>query len=247
MVPAAIRANLGSVFGFGLAGLLPLVVVVLLLLHVGARRGPLRTAFVRDTASFACHSSGKLLVAAILVIPPALKVLASASRGRYADDSWVALLMVVFTTACYATSRRLVLTVLIAGLVVSVGSWGCRNNNPGNPRGISGNKRRLRLLIPGCGRCRCRPGDEPAEMNYAELMHTRLFALLGMTHTGIENDHPPFTRRHGTGDDRLDPRNPDRAVQYSHRGFSGTLPLGKRSNHHLAQRPDRRLRLLLRT
>ncbi|ALO67047.1 hypothetical protein AS189_11755 [Arthrobacter alpinus] len=47
--------------GAGVAGLLPWVVIVLLL--VGVRRRPLPTAFSRDTVSFAHRWPGKLLVA----------------------------------------------------------------------------------------------------------------------------------------------------------------------------------------
>ncbi len=50
-------------------------------------------------------------------------VLTSLRAGRYADNSWTALLMVAVLAAMYIVSRRLLLTVLVAGLVVSLASW----------------------------------------------------------------------------------------------------------------------------
>ena len=57
--------------------------------------------------------------------------------GRYADDSWQALLMIVVLAAGYLASRRLLLTVLIGAVTVAVVSWvlapnlaGTRNGDP---------------------------------------------------------------------------------------------------------------------
>lgn len=91
---------------------------------VGGRA--LRILLVRDTTWFAGGWMGKLLVGAILVAVPVAMVLVSVSGGRYgryADDSWKALLMLGVLGASYAASRRLVLTVLIGAVAVAVASW----------------------------------------------------------------------------------------------------------------------------
>ena len=85
--------------------------------------GSLRTAFGRDTESFARRWPGEVLVAGVLVAIPLWMAFASVRAGRYADDSWTALLMVMVLTVAYLVSRRLVLTVLVAGIVVAVTSW----------------------------------------------------------------------------------------------------------------------------
>ena len=87
---------------------------------------PVRALLLRDTASFAHGWAGKLLVAAVLVAVPVAMVLTSVGGGRYgryADDSWKALLMLVVLAGSYAASRRLVLTVLIGAVTVAVVSW----------------------------------------------------------------------------------------------------------------------------
>jgi hypothetical protein len=87
------------------------------------RRRRLRTLLARDTASFARHWWGKLWVAAVLVGLPAAMVVTSlgGSRyGRYADDSWKALLLLVVLAVAYLASRRLVVTVLIGAVTVAV-------------------------------------------------------------------------------------------------------------------------------
>ena len=129
--------GLGSVLGAGFADLIPLVVAVVLLIHLAARRRPLRSAFGRDTDSFAARWPGKLLVAAALLVTPAWMVFQSLSRGTYADDSWASLLTLVVLVVAYLATRRLLLTLLIAGVVVSVTSWvlapdlaGTRNGDP---------------------------------------------------------------------------------------------------------------------
>ncbi|MDN5795794.1 MAG: beta-lactamase family protein [Intrasporangium sp.] len=89
-------------------------------------RRPLRALLVRDTASFARGWAGKVLVAAVLIGIPATMVLLSLSGdryGRYADDSWKALLMLLVLAGGYLATRRLVLTVLIGAVTVAVVSW----------------------------------------------------------------------------------------------------------------------------
>ena len=43
--------------------------------------------------------------------------------GRYADDAWKALLMLVVLLGSYLATRRLLLTVLIGAVTVAVASW----------------------------------------------------------------------------------------------------------------------------
>ena len=67
-----------------------------------------------------------MLVAASLIVIPAAMVLSSVvgdRYGRYADDSWKALLMLLVLAATYLVSRRLLLTVLVAAVTVGVASW----------------------------------------------------------------------------------------------------------------------------
>ena len=87
------------------------------------RRRRLRWVFSRDTDSFARRWPGKLLVTIVLLAIPAAMVLASLRAGRYADNSWTALLTVAVLAGTYVISRRLLLTLLVAGLVVSLASW----------------------------------------------------------------------------------------------------------------------------
>lgn len=115
--------GLGSVLGAGLSGLLPLAVAVVLLIHLAVRRQPLRAAFGRDTGSVAARWPGRILVATVLLGAPAVMVYFSLSRGTYADDSWKALLLAALLGVGYAVSRRLLLTVLIGGVVVSMSAW----------------------------------------------------------------------------------------------------------------------------
>jgi CubicO group peptidase (beta-lactamase class C family) len=116
----------GYLLGLGFLGLVLLAVPLLAAFHILVRRRPLRTLLVRDTASFARGWAGKLLVAAVLVAMPATMVLLSLSGGRYgryADDSWKTLLMLVVLAGTYVASRRLVLTVLVGAVTVAVVSW----------------------------------------------------------------------------------------------------------------------------
>ena len=104
------------------------------------RRRPLRSLMDRDTATFAQRRRGQLLVGAVLVLIPASMVVGSVSGdryGRYADDSWKALLMAVVLTASYLATRRLLLTVLVGAVAIAVVSWvlspslaGTRNGDP---------------------------------------------------------------------------------------------------------------------
>ena len=90
------------------------------------RRRPLRGLLARDSATFARRWPGKLLVATVLVLIPATLVTLSViggRYGRYADDSWKALLMLVVLAGGYLATRRLLLTVLIGAVAVAVTSW----------------------------------------------------------------------------------------------------------------------------
>ena len=110
----------------GLVGVVLLGVLLLAAFQTLVRRRPLRSLLLRDTASFAHGWAGKLLVAAVLVAIPTIMVLTSVGGGRYGrydDDSWKALLMLVVLAGSYLASRRLVLTVLIGAVTVAVVSW----------------------------------------------------------------------------------------------------------------------------
>ena len=54
--------------------------------------------------------------------------------GRYADDSWKALLMLVVLAGSYLVSRRLVLTVLIGAVTVAVVVLGVVPGPGGHPQ-----------------------------------------------------------------------------------------------------------------
>ena len=105
LVLAVSWVGLGSVLGARPSDLLPLVVAGVLLIHLVVRRRPLRTAFGRDTGSFAARWPGKLLVAAVLFVVPATMWFNSLAPGTYADDSWAALLMLVVLALAYLTSK----------------------------------------------------------------------------------------------------------------------------------------------
>ena len=131
---------LGFLLDLDSVGVVLLGALLLAAFQTLVRRRPLRSLLLRDTASFAHGWAGKLLVAAVLVAIPSIMVLASISGGRYgryADDSWKALLMLVVLAGSYLASRRLVLTVLIGAVTVAVVSWalspdlaGTRNGDP---------------------------------------------------------------------------------------------------------------------
>ena len=110
----------------GWVGVVLLGALLLAAFHTLVQRRPWRVLLLRDTASFARGWAGKLLVAAVLVAIPVAMVLTSVGGGRfgrYDDDSWKALLMLVVLAGCYAASRRLVLTVVIGAVTVAVVSW----------------------------------------------------------------------------------------------------------------------------
>ncbi|HEX8508193.1 MAG TPA: serine hydrolase domain-containing protein, partial [Propionibacteriaceae bacterium] len=103
-----------------------LAVLLLTACHVLVRRRLLRVLLRRDSASFASRWPGKLLVAAVLVAVPVAMVVTSLGGGRYGryfDDSWKALLMLIVLAASYVASRRLVLTMVIGAVTVGVVSW----------------------------------------------------------------------------------------------------------------------------
>ena len=110
----------------GWVGVVLLGALLLAAFHTLVQRRPWRALLLRDTASFARGWAGKLLVAAVLVAVPVAMVLTSLGGGRfgrYEDDSWKALLMLVVLAGCYAASRRLVLTVAIGAVTVAIVSW----------------------------------------------------------------------------------------------------------------------------
>jgi CubicO group peptidase (beta-lactamase class C family) len=99
--------------------------------HTLFRRLALRVLLVRDTSSFAHHWRGKALVAAVLVALPAAMAVTSLGGGRYgryADDSWKALLLLVVLAGVYLVLRRLVVTVLIGVVTVALVSWAVSPN-----------------------------------------------------------------------------------------------------------------------
>ena len=117
---------LGFLLELELVGAVALGVLLLAAFQTLVGRRPLRLLLLRDTASFAHGWAGKVLVAVVLIAIPTIMVLGSVggSRyGRYADDSWKALLMLVVLAGSYLASRRLVLTVLIGAVTVAVVSW----------------------------------------------------------------------------------------------------------------------------
>ena len=121
----------GFLFKLAFVEVVLLGVLLLAAFQTLVRRRPLRTLLVRDTASFARHWWGKLLVAAVLVALPAAMVvtsLAGSRYGRYADDSWKALLLLVVLAVAYLASRRLVITVLIGAVTVALVSWALSPN-----------------------------------------------------------------------------------------------------------------------
>jgi CubicO group peptidase (beta-lactamase class C family) len=110
----------------GWVGAVLLGALLLTAFHILVQRRPWRVLLLRDTASFAGGWAGKLLVAAVLVAVPVAMVMVSVGGGRYGryeDDSWKALLMLVVLAGSYAASRRLILTVFIGALTVAVVSW----------------------------------------------------------------------------------------------------------------------------
>ena len=122
----AVWLILGALLELGVVGHLLTGALLLAVFQSLVRRRPLRTLLARDTATFARRWPGKVLVAAVLVLAPVSMVAVSLSGGRYgryADDSWKALLMLVVLAASYLATRRLLLTVLIGAVTVAVASW----------------------------------------------------------------------------------------------------------------------------
>ncbi|SBS73199.1 serine hydrolase [uncultured Microbacterium sp.] len=81
-------------------------------------RQSLRVALARDTSTFARRWPGKALVAAVLVGIPVVLLVRSVRGGSYIDDSWLAVLAAVIVVVAYALSRRLLATVVVAGLAL---------------------------------------------------------------------------------------------------------------------------------
>ena len=111
----------GPLLGLGFVGVLVLGVPLLAAFQTLVLRRSFRSLLVRDTASFAHGWRGKLLVAAVLIAIPAAMVLLSVTGGRYGryeDDSWKALLMLLVLAGTYLASRRLGVAVLVGGVTV---------------------------------------------------------------------------------------------------------------------------------
>src|SRR3954447_1998016 len=122
----AVWLVLGFILALGLVHFLLLGILMTAAFQTLVWRRPLRTLMERDTATFAKRWPGKSLVAAVLVFIPASMVSLSVSGdryGRYADDSWKALLMLSVLAASYLATRRLLLTVLIGAVTVALASW----------------------------------------------------------------------------------------------------------------------------
>ena len=117
---------LGALLELGVVGHLLAGGLLLVVFQSLVRRRPPPTLLARDTATFARRWPGKVLVAAVLVLIPVSMVAVSLSGGRYgryADDSWQALLMLVVLAASYLATRRLLFTVLIGAVTVAAASW----------------------------------------------------------------------------------------------------------------------------
>ena len=116
----------GAQLGLGFVGVLLLGVLLLAGFQILVLRQPLRSLLARDTAGFARGWVGKVSAAVILVAIPVAMVVSSVAGsryGRYADDSWKALLMLAVLAGTYLASRRLLLTVFVASVAVGVAAW----------------------------------------------------------------------------------------------------------------------------
>jgi len=112
--------------GLGFVGALLVGATLLAAFQVLVLRQPLRSLLARDTAGFARGWLGKVSVAVILITIPVAMVgssVAGSRYGRYADDSWKALLMLALLVGTYLIWRRLLLTVFLATVTVAVASW----------------------------------------------------------------------------------------------------------------------------
>lgn len=80
----------------------------------------LRAALRPDTDTFARRLPGKIIVGVALLAIPAVALGFSLWRGSFIDDSWFAALWLVLLGVGYHLSRRLLLTVLAAAVIVGV-------------------------------------------------------------------------------------------------------------------------------
>jgi CubicO group peptidase (beta-lactamase class C family) len=85
-----------------------------------ARRRQPWTVWIGDSQAFAQTWPGKMLVAAPLLIIPALVLLQAYRLGRYVTDSWTALLMAAALLVGYALWRRVIVAVVVAAVAVTV-------------------------------------------------------------------------------------------------------------------------------
>jgi CubicO group peptidase (beta-lactamase class C family) len=116
----------GPLLGLGFVGALLLGVLLSAGFQILVLRRPLRSLLARDTAGFARGWVGKVSAAVILIAIPVAMVgssVAGSRYGRYADDSWKALLMFALLAGTYLLWRRLLLTVLLATATVAVAAW----------------------------------------------------------------------------------------------------------------------------
>jgi CubicO group peptidase (beta-lactamase class C family) len=117
---------LGALLELGFVGHLLTGLLMVAVFQGLVLRRSLRTLLARDSATIAHRWPGKVLVTAVLVVIPTSMVLLSVvgdRYGRYADDSWKALLMLVALAGSYLATRRLLLTVLIGAVTVAMASW----------------------------------------------------------------------------------------------------------------------------
>ncbi len=117
--------------GLGVVGALLVGAALLAAFQILVLRQPLRSLLARDTAGFARGWLGKVSVAVILITIPVAIIgssVAGSRYGRYADDSWKALLMLALLAGTYLLWRRLLLTVFLATATVAVASWAMSPN-----------------------------------------------------------------------------------------------------------------------
>jgi CubicO group peptidase (beta-lactamase class C family) len=89
-------------------------------------RRRLRALLSRDSATFARGWAGKLFVVVVLIAIPVTMMLLSVSGGRYgryADNGWKAVLILVVLFASYFLTRRLLPTILIGAASLALTSW----------------------------------------------------------------------------------------------------------------------------
>ena len=110
--------GLGWWLGLDVVGFILLAVGLIMIFQVAVRRRPLRQLWARDSTTFARHVSGKLGVAAVLVLTVALMVAEAVVQGTYVDTGWTALVMAVVLVVVYAVGRRLLVALTVGALVV---------------------------------------------------------------------------------------------------------------------------------